>query len=152
MLPALRVAANIACPTNIPTDGSRLNVGVAPAELAKSLVPISASHARACRYSVVLKGASASERLIGSGVLGESLAAQLAAQTNRLPSVPPTTGPGCFPVARTYIVIFALGPQQVDVSENECKEVSNGWSYRAPTAKWLNELALYTAEQPKRHE
>ena len=122
------------CPsTNSAFGSAATNSGVRA--LTKKMVPITALNVLVCRYG--LEG-----QLTRVAVLKPVTAAQLEADTNKLPASTRAASFSCRPTQQSFSLTFANDTQQVQV-QDACGAMINGRSWARPTPKWLNELANY---------
>jgi hypothetical protein len=138
--PQLPAPAHLAaCPKANPDESPRPfdeNAGVRG--LATKLVPLKALYVRVCSYRYLPDGRVTT--VSGS----PRVAAQLEADTNRLPSSP-RPSPGSCPARHlVFFATFANDSQQVDLLAPLCGDaVSNGDLAVSTTPTWLDELQNY---------
>lgn len=130
--------APASCAGQLP--GSVDNPGVA--KLADTMVPITATAVRVCRYAPL--DAKVPNQLVRSGVGGSVVARQLERETNALHLIPNAERIPCPLVPNTpgWSIAFAGAATSVTlvVSASDCGFVTNGSVTAGPTTSWLDAL------------
>ena len=131
------------CPSRLPSSVD--NPGVPG--LDATMVPITATEARVCRYAPL--NANPASALVRSGVVrGAAAVRQLERQTNALHHIPNAERIPCplNPTAPGWALEFGNGASAVDVvvSASDCGFATNGVISAGPSTAWLAALATIT--------
>jgi len=147
--PANVAATRGSCPNPYPAVSRQFSLKTVNAgvhDLGVRLVPFPAQEVRVCSY---LSGGGA---LTGTAVLKQAVAARFEASANRLQTkTSQPTRPFTCHQFDTYLLTFTTATEGLAVAVADCGGglASNGTLTVDSTRTWLDQVAAYTAKQPK---